>query len=222
MLRCSDLTVSYGRKKIVDSISLNIKEGETAILMGRSACGKSTFLKAIAGLIPFEGTIEYKGRVMMMFQKPCALPHKTVWSNLKYVATLSGASDSFVNELLDRMDLRATVDRHPHQLSGGQRQRLSLAACLLVRPRLLLLDEPFSALDYSTRYSMIELLRDIKQRFDLTYFIVTHTLDDIELLGESFYYMNSSPTTLHKFESIDELRSCMRGTIKNNKTKIDG
>ena len=216
ILQCKNLQVAYDKGVIMDNLSFELKSGETAILMGKSACGKTSFLKAICGIIPYKGEIKYKGRIMMMFQRPCVLPHKTAKSNIDYVTRLCGAKKQFVDELIERIEIKDLLEQYPHQLSGGELQRLSLLICLLVQPSILLLDEPFSALDYTTRYNIINVLRDIKERVGLSFLIVTHTIDNIDIIGERFWYMDGNPAGLESFATITELRNKMQKNIKEN------
>ncbi len=204
-LQCKDIQIVHDKRVIIENLSFELKAGEAAILMGKSACGKTSFLKAICGIVPYKGEIKCHGRVMMMFQRPCVLPHKTAKSNIDYVTRLCGANKQLADELIERIEIKDLLKQYPYQLSGGQLQRLSFLICLLVQPRILLLDEPFSALDYTTRYNMISILRDIKERVGLSYLIVTHTIDSIDIIGESFWHMAGNPAGLEFCATITEL-----------------
>jgi spermidine/putrescine ABC transporter ATP-binding subunit len=178
----------------VEDVSLEIKEGEFFALLGPSGCGKTTLLRMLAGFeIPTEGTISIDGQKMegvnpnrrpvnMVFQSYAVFPHMKVFDNVAYGLKVSGvAKDEIqtrVEEALELVQLAGFGKRDPDQLSGGQRQRVALARALVKRPRVLLLDEPLSALDAKLRSAMqIELVR-LQHTVGITFVIVTHDQDE--------------------------------------------
>lgn len=178
----------------VEDVSLEIKEGEFFALLGPSGCGKTTLLRMLAGFeIPTEGTISIDGQKMegvnpnrrpvnMVFQSYAVFPHMKVFDNVAYGLKVSGvAKDEIqtrVDEALELVQLAGFGKRDPDQLSGGQRQRVALARALVKRPRVLLLDEPLSALDAKLRAAMqIELVR-LQKTVGITFVVVTHDQDE--------------------------------------------
>lgn len=193
LLKLEQVSVKLGGQTIVDGADFTLEEGEIGCLLGPSGCGKTTLLRAIAGFERVgEGAIhladqqvsgagvahvdpEHRG-VGMVFQDFALFPHLTVADNISF--GLRGASSSTkrarVAELLEHVGLEGYGPRYPHQLSGGQQQRIALARALAPRPRLLLLDEPFSSLDAELRESLAMEVRDVLKRENITALLVTH------------------------------------------------
>ena len=185
-----NLSVTLGRKKILDNLSLRVETGEFFSLLGNSGCGKSTFLKTVAGLISEEsGTIvldetalhelpPQKRGVVMLFQDLRLFSNMSVGENIAYPLRLRKVAAKErrkrVEELLEQVKLPGLQDRRVRQLSGGQQQRVALARALAARPKLLLLDEPFSALDENLREGMRALVKDLHDKLQMTTIMVTH------------------------------------------------
>jgi sulfonate transport system ATP-binding protein len=174
-----DITKSYGEAPVLDGLDLDIAAGQVVALLGRSGCGKSTLLRLLARLDhDATGTMTVAGTVSVAFQEPRLLPWRRVWRNV--VLGLDGPQDSRANALaaLAQVELDELADRWPLTLSGGQAQRVSLARALARRPDILLLDEPFGALDALTRRSMHALLRRLFAEHRPTTLLVTHDVDE--------------------------------------------
>jgi len=190
-----------GRVSAVDGVSLTVREGETLGLVGESGCGKSTLCRAILQLIaPTSGSVRFDGQelvgrsppqlrplrrqMQMIFQDPFASlnPRKRVGQIIGDPMQLHGLADSTdvkrrVQELLDRVGLQAEhYHRYPHEFSGGQRQRIGIARALALQPRLIIADEPVSALDVSVQAQIINLLEDLQREFGMAYVFVAHDL----------------------------------------------
>ena len=190
MLSIKDVSVRFGDTVAVDDVSLDLDAGQVLAVLGPSGCGKSTLLRAVAGLEPtYTGTVAYDGQDLagvpthrrgfaLMFQDGQLFPHQSVARNVGYPLRLRHAGRQQVEEkvagLLDLVGLPAHGDRMPATLSGGERQRVALARALAVEPRLLLLDEPLSALDATLREHLAGELRDILLRAHTTALLVTH------------------------------------------------
>jgi thiamine transport system ATP-binding protein len=190
VLSVEHLTVSFGRLVAVDHASLVLPSGEVLAVLGPSGCGKSTLLRAIAGLgRPTAGTVVFDGEDVtrvpayrrgfaLMFQDGQLFPHLSVAGNVGYPLRLRRASrrerTARTTELLELVGLPGYADRAPATLSGGERQRVALARALAVRPRLLLLDEPLSALDRGLRERLAADLHDILRAERTTALLVTH------------------------------------------------
>ena len=187
----------FGAAAAVDGVDLTVRAGEFFALLGPSGCGKSTLLRMIAGLeIPTAGRILIEGRDMagtppnrrpvnMVFQSYALFPHLSVRDNIAYGLKVEGLSGEErgrrVDEALALVRLEGLEDRKPDKLSGGQRQRVALARALIKRPRLLLLDEPLSALDAKLRQQMRDELKRVQAQAGVTFLMVTH--DQTEALA---------------------------------------
>ncbi|MGC1299754.1 MAG: ATP-binding cassette domain-containing protein [Alloacidobacterium sp.] len=181
---------------LLDHVNLSIEEGTTTAVLGRSGSGKTTLLRLVNRMLdPTSGTVFIRGKeceqhdvialrrgMGYVIQETGLFPHFTVARNVGVVPELAGKhlSKERVHELLDQMGLDAAkfARRYPHQLSGGQRQRVGLARALAAGPSILLMDEPFGALDPLTRAEMQDMLRDLLNRLKKTVLIVTHDLDE--------------------------------------------
>lgn len=193
MLELSDVTVAFGGTTAVDAVDLAVADGDVLAVLGPSGCGKSTLLRAIAGLEPAAGTIAWDGADLagtpthrrgfaLMFQDGQLFDHLTVARNVGYAQRLRGADRravrAEVDDLLELVGLAGYGDRLPRTLSGGERQRVALARSLAARPRLILLDEPLSALDAGLRVRLGADLRRILVEAGTTALLVTHDQDE--------------------------------------------
>ncbi len=184
-------------------IELQIKPGEKVALIGRSGCGKSTLLHMLAGLLmPTEGCVRVHGHQVskpsakwnMMFQKPSLYPWMSVRENAELGLVFAGHRDpKKIDRLLGLVGLSDKADENVQSLSGGQQQRVALARSLATSPEVLLLDEPFSALDAFTRASLQDEVADIASREDLTMVIVTHDIDEAVAMAGRVLIMSANP-----------------------------
>ncbi|ARS28143.1 ABC transporter ATP-binding protein [Sphingomonas sp. KC8] len=194
LIRIEGLTKRFGHFTAVDDVNLEIEEGEFFALLGPSGCGKTTLLRMLAGLeIPTEGRILIDGADMstvppnkrpvnMVFQSYAVFPHMNVTDNVAYGLRMDGVPKderaARVADALSLVKLNGFEDRKPDQLSGGQRQRVALARALVKRPRVLLLDEPLSALDAKLREAMRSEMAQIQDKVGVTFVMVTHDQDE--------------------------------------------
>lgn len=201
-IRLDDLTYTYpgSRHPAVEAVSLSAEPGEVVALLGPSGCGKTTLLKLVAGLLrPDGGSISFADRdvtdvpaehrdAVMVFQSHLLFPFMNVRRNIAFGLTVRkrppAEIDAEVRRMVALMRLEGLESRLPSQLSGGQRQRVALARALVVRPGVLLLDEPFSNLDAHLRDEMRELVLSLKQRLDVTIVFVTHDQEEAVLLAD--------------------------------------
>ncbi|MDP2076189.1 ABC transporter ATP-binding protein, partial [Hydrogenophaga sp.] len=190
----------------VDEVSLSIGKGEIFALLGSSGCGKSTLLRMLAGFEkPTSGRIllggqdvaampPYERPVNMMFQSYALFPHLTIWENVAFGLKREGLPKAEVKQRTDEMlglvQLTPYAQRKPHQLSGGQQQRVALARALITQPRVLLLDEPLSALDPFLRIQMRAELRHWQRELGLTFIHVTHSQEEAMALADTMVVMN--------------------------------
>ncbi|WP_373874331.1 ABC transporter ATP-binding protein [Metapseudomonas otitidis] len=197
----------YGQTTIFTDIDCEIGKGEFVTLLGPSGCGKSTLLRCIAGLTEVDGgqilldgqdlvpLSPQKRGIGMVFQSYALFPNMTAAQNVAFGLRMQkvGRDDSArrVQEALAMVELDQHAERYPHQLSGGQCQRVALARSLVTRPRLLLLDEPLSALDARIRKHLREQIRSIQQELGLTTIFVTHDQEEALTLSDRIFLMNA-------------------------------
>ena len=193
-LEIRDLTAGYDHDVILKDFSLSIEEGEFLSLLGPSGCGKSTLLKTIAGIVPVrKGSVLLDGQditnlpihkrgTTVLFQDMRLFPHKSVAENVEFPLKMQGIPKAerrkTAEALLEKVQLSGYGDRRPMELSGGQQQRVALARALAAKPKLLLLDEPFSALDENLREDMRALVLQLKEEFRMTVILVTHDREE--------------------------------------------
>ncbi|HEY9275183.1 ABC transporter ATP-binding protein [Achromobacter sp.] len=201
----------------VGEVSLTIPEGEFVSIVGPSGCGKSTLLNMIAGFLrPTTGTIRVDGRVVdgqvppalgYIFQKDTLLPwfsvRKNVALGLKFQGVSADKIERRVAELLEMGHLSQFADAFPHQLSGGMRRRVALLMSLAVEPRILLLDEPFGALDTHTKTHLHRELIEIWRKLGQTIVMVTHDLDEAILLSDRVVVLSGPPSRVLLDERIE-------------------
>jgi putative spermidine/putrescine transport system ATP-binding protein len=205
-LTISHLEKSFGTNRVVKDFDLEIAKGEFVSLLGPSGCGKTTVLRMVAGFeTPSQGAILIDGRdvvglrpnqrnIGMVFQAYALFPNLTVAQNVAFGMKVKGVAraemDIRVAEMLDLIGLPDLGGRYPFQLSGGQQQRVALARALAVRPQVLLLDEPLSALDAKIRVSLRTEIREIQRRLGITTIFVTHDQEEALSMSDRIVVMN--------------------------------
>jgi putative spermidine/putrescine transport system ATP-binding protein len=180
------INIRYNKEDVIRNMNLKIHPGEIFVLLGPSGSGKTTLLKGIAGLVPIiSGKFCWqngKGTVGLVFQEPRLFPHLTVIDNIAFSLRVQGFPKKERREqarqFIKILQLEGLENRYPHELSGGQQQRVSLGRTLIVRPDLLLLDEPFSSLDTPLRMELIEWLSQYQHEMGFSILWVTHFLDE--------------------------------------------
>lgn len=243
ILTLSDIHYSYhelgGETKALENISFTVRSGEFIAIVGPSGCGKSTLLSIIAGLlIPFSGKIELMGapilteksRIGYMLQKDHLFEWRTVLDNvllgLEIQKNVTETTRSRAMELLATYGLSDFADAKPSQLSGGMRQRAALIRTLVLDPKLLLLDEPFSALDYQTRLNVADDIWKIIKQEEKTAILVTHDLSEAVSMADRVIVLSSRPGHIVKdvsitFEELEEASPMARRNAKEFKSYFD-
>lgn len=180
------LRVRYGDEEIIHGIEFGVKKGQFVSIVGKSGCGKSTLLHALAGFISSEGEIQIPQNVGVVFQNYAVFPWLTVRGNLAFGLHAMGKSDreALVARLLEMTGLSASGAKYPAQLSGGQAQRVALARAIAPDPEVLLMDEPFGALDMYTREKMQSWLLDIWGKERKTVLFITHNIEEAVFLSD--------------------------------------
>lgn len=202
LLRIDNLACQYSKVSVLQEVSLQVLEGDICCLLGPSGCGKTTLLQAIAGFTPLvSGHIELDGQriaepgagiapeargIGMMFQDYALFPHLTVSENIGFGLAKVNRTErqNRIREAMDLVKMNALADRYPHELSGGQQQRVALARALAPKPRLLLMDEPFSNLDTELRRSLSREVRRILKTAGITAIMVTHDRDEAFVVSD--------------------------------------
>lgn len=226
MITISDLTLSFdsdrGRTVVLKDFHLEIADGEFVAIVGASGVGKSTLLRVVAGLVkPTSGIVtrdspERPGRrpYAMVFQDARLLPWRRVVKNVEFGLEGLGLSGEEKRrralEALTLVGLADKADRWPHQLSGGQRQRVAIARALAVDPDLLMMDEPFGALDAITRQSLQDELVDLWQRTGKTILFVTHDIEEAVYLADRVVLLAGSPAGVRSADRIAAVRPRQR------------
>jgi|APGre2960657505_1045072.scaffolds.fasta_scaffold05192_3 NitT/TauT family transport system ATP-binding protein len=206
-----DATKRFGEGPLVlDLLNLTVQPGEFVSLIGPSGCGKSTLLRLIAGLTPLTaGSLIVDRRspdaaaadLAFVFQEPTLLPWLSVAANVELPLSLRGVAPAERSvtrrRVLDLVRLSEKADAYPRQLSGGQKMRVSIARALALSPKILLLDEPFGALDEMTREHLNEELLTIRERHAWTAFFVTHSVAEAVFLSNRIFIFSANPGHLH-------------------------
>ncbi|AVT33429.1 MULTISPECIES: ABC transporter ATP-binding protein [unclassified Plantactinospora] len=220
MIRLSGVSRTFGGRsgsvEALRRIDLDVAEGEFLAVVGRSGCGKSTLLRLVAGLLPVtEGEIRVADEVVtrprrdiaMVFQRPALLPWRSVLDNVMLPTEIFGWSKAAhrdrARELLSMVGLSEFEKRLPHELSGGMQQRVSLCRALIQQPKVLLMDEPFSALDALTREELSVELQRIHMEHSATIVFVTHSIDEAVLLADRVVVLSPRPGQIRKVLDIN-------------------
>ncbi|MCX6586276.1 MAG: ABC transporter ATP-binding protein [Acidobacteria bacterium] len=193
LVELADIRAGYGAE-VLRGVTAAFGAGQLTALLGPSGCGKTTLLKVLAGLLPAAGSVSFDGeemggvvaekrQVAMVFQKPLLFPHLDVQGNVEFGLKMRGRAED-VTPMLALTGVEALARRKVGELSGGQEQRVALARALVTRPRVLLLDEPFSALDEALRAQMRTLVRGLQRKLRTTTLFVTHDQEEASLVAD--------------------------------------
>ncbi|WP_445496489.1 ferric ABC transporter ATP-binding protein [Photorhabdus sp. SF281] len=227
-----NVTKRFGSNTVIDNLDLSIPQGHMVTLLGPSGCGKTTVLRLVAGLEkPSEGKIFIDGEdvtdrsiqqrdICMVFQSYALFPHMSLGENIGYGLKMlrrpKAEIRERVKEALEQVDLAGFEDRYVDQISGGQQQRVALARALILKPKVLLFDEPLSNLDANLRRSMREKIRELQQQFNITSLYVTHDQSEAFAVSDTVLVMNKgkimqigAPQTLYRQPASEFMASFM-------------
>ena len=212
ILKVKNITKKYqaknGEVEALKDISFSVKEGEFVSIIGPSGCGKSTILSIIAGLEDKNsGEIQIDGQIGYMLQKDSLLEWLTIYKNVMFGLEIRKMKTTenvkYVENLLKKYNLYEFKDKYPNQLSGGMRQRAALIRTLAIKPKILLLDEAFSALDYQTRIMVTKDIYDILKNEHITALIVTHDISEAISMSDRIVVLTGRPATVKEICKID-------------------
>ena len=212
-IRIRDLRKVFGQLTAIDGVSLDIAPGEFFMIVGPSGCGKTTLLRILAGLesvtsgaIEIETPSSHRPVNSMIFQGDSIFPWMTVWDNAAYGLKMRRAPSATVKEVVGHYLARTGLTRfakyYPHQLSGGMRQRVSIARAFANDPEILLMDEPFSALDAQNKLLLQEELLHIWEEHKKTVVFITHSVDEAVFLGDRIMVMTAQPGKVKAFVPV--------------------
>jgi len=203
-IQLEKVSVGYDGSPVLDEFSLNIKRGDRISIIGPSGCGKTTLLYTLAGILsPYSGQAQIMGQTIEAKRKNTSLilqsyglfPWKSVWDNIILPFKISGELDQTAvkkgQTLLKSIGLEGMENKYPSQLSGGQKQRVAIARAWIKRPDLLLMDEPFSALDAMTREQLQETLLSLEGVKEMTTVLVTHSIEEAVFMSSKILVMNN-------------------------------
>lgn len=206
-LKIENIVKSFGDREVLKSINIEVEKGSFITLLGHSGCGKSTLLRCIAGLEKFDNGSIYlederldniksnKRNIGMIFQQYSLFPTKNVFENIAFGLKIKKQSKDeikkTVSDILELVGLSGFEDKYPIQLSGGEQQRVALARSLVIKPRIMLYDEPLSAIDAQLRKELQQSIKDIHNKLNMTSIFVTHDQEEAMILSDIIYLMNN-------------------------------
>lgn len=197
MINLSNVDLSYAKENVLENVALSVEKGEHIAIMGKSGCGKTTLVKAIAGLIKIrsgELTVD-TSNIAYVFQEARLIPWLTALENVMFVMEKSEENLRKAKSLLNDLELSEDYDKLPNELSGGMQQRVSIARALAFNAELLILDEPLSALDEVLKEKIIALIK--KHSENAALIVITHDMDDAKALSDKVYYIENKHLKLY-------------------------
>lgn len=205
----NNLCKNYKDKLILKDINLHVYEDEIVSIIGPSGCGKSTIFNILSNLATYDsGSVDINGRFSYMYQKDLLLPYKTIIDNVSLPLILKGEkkkkSREIVKPYFSTFGLEGYENKYPRELSGGMRQRVNFMRTFINSSDIMLLDEPFGALDSITRSSMQNWLLDIKKEVKSTILLITHDIDEAIILSDRVYILSDKPAVVAKEIFIDK------------------
>lgn len=218
-LELKDIKKSFDNTKILDKITIEVKEGELVSILGPSGSGKSTIFNIITGITKEDsGDVNVNGEISYMHQKDLLLPWKDILDNVSLPLVLKGESKKKARNKAEKyfeiFGLSGYEKNHPHQLSGGMRQRANFLRTFVNSSDIMLLDEPFGALDSITRYKMQEWLLEVRNSLNITTLFITHDVEEAVFLSDRIYIISEKPSRIkHEFRVDKENRENLKRQI---------
>ncbi|WP_343337957.1 ABC transporter ATP-binding protein [Terrisporobacter petrolearius] len=205
----SNLSKKYKDTLILKDIDLHVYDEEIVSIIGPSGCGKSTIFNILSNLTTSDsGEVDINGRFSYMYQKDLLLPYKNIMDNVSLPLILKGEkkkkSHETVKPYFSTFGLEGYENKYPHELSGGMRQRVNFMRTFVNSSDIMLLDEPFGALDSITRASMQNWLLDIKKEIKSTILLITHDIDEAIILSDRIYILSNKPAVINKEVIVDK------------------
>jgi NitT/TauT family transport system ATP-binding protein len=204
---CKNFYTELGELKVLNNISFEVKKGEIIALIGPSGSGKTTLLNILAKIIPpTSGEVYLDGEIGYMFQRDHLLEWRTIWKNLLIGLEITSQNDEIhqerIKEMLRKYGLDGFTRNFPHELSGGMRQRIALIRTLSIEPKILLLDEPFSSLDYQTRLMVSDDIYHMIKTEKLTAILVTHDISEAISMADRIVVLSERPAEIINIHDI--------------------
>ncbi len=231
MIKLSSISHSYGEKQVLDKLDLHIESNQLVCLLGGSGSGKTTILRLIAGLeIPENGEISIENKIVtrnnqilisphqrnvgFVFQDLALWPHFTVYKNIAFGLTERKEENvkDKVFEILDFFDLQEYSQKFPHQLSGGQKQLVAISRSLVLNPKILLLDEPLANLDVKLKRRILEHIKNLKNKFDLTIIYVTHDHREAFAIADNIIVLNQGK--IEETGTVEQIKASKNKFVK--------
>ncbi len=233
MVEVKKLNFKYDKDEVINDVTFSVKKGEVYTVLGVSGSGKSTLLRLIANLnlstdnnsITIDGisTNEYreKGKLSFMFQNAALMPNLTVRENIEFPLVLLKKKiiKSEIDEIINLVGLLKYQDYLPHKLSGGMRTRVSLARAVVTKPELLLLDEPFSALDISWKFNLYGYISEIQKEYNTTIIMVTHDIQEAILLADKVFVLSAQGRKIKEYSILKNCSLEYNHKVINNHLK---
>ncbi|MBR3534993.1 MAG: ATP-binding cassette domain-containing protein [Oscillospiraceae bacterium] len=209
MLQVKNISLSYNDEVVLDKINLSVDEGKCLVILGPSGCGKTTLLHLMAGLKhPNHGVIEYRGEnvvkpiqeISMIFQGYGLFPWKTVRENLilPYKIRKEKVNENELTDVVEELGLKKHLEKYPSQLSGGQKQRVAIGRAMLNNARIVLMDEPFSAIDINIKKNLEVRLKTLFKNRKITVVMVTHSMEEALVWGDQIAVFQKNGVTFDK------------------------
>ena len=217
-------TVEKEEIKVLDGINLDIHENKITVILGRSGCGKTTLLRLVAGLMkPDEGEIKETdiNRKAYVFQEDRLMPWLNVKKNITFGIEKKNINEEKINDIIETVGLEKFNSAYPNQLSGGMKQRVSIARAFAYEPDFIMMDEPFSALDYFTREQMQKELIKIHNKRNYPILFVTHSIDEALVLGDKIVVLEKGKVkSQYEMDEKNKERDLLSDKYLNIKKKI--
>ena len=228
MIQIENLHKSFEETPVIIDLSLRLEQGQSLSILGKSGCGKTTLLKILSGLVEADaGRFLFDGQnlldmessrrqVVYLSQEPLLFPHLNVFENLAYGLRIRKEKPAVLREKVEELGKQLELSEHltkkPEQLSGGQRQRVSFGRALIIRPRMMLLDEPFGSLDAQARAEMQDLFNRIRKEASITALFVTHDAKEAISMGDGLALLDQGQ--LKQYRNLDEFIQDPRSGVK--------